>query len=669
MRLPFFRSNRRETEPAPSSEPPSASGETSGETEGPKPSSGSRTVSHAPAAAERTVPFPVDIVVENIPERLRGTEPLSEGSVAVIDLPGLEVLSQVSRGEVVFSLRSLLPLLPDGCLKKPLPKPLTDFVRLPLHEVVSRIPTDWLELRADQEILTPPGDLPDLFGEASSTSAAVEAPGSIEPSAAAASADLDRRGGPGPAVPEAIEDVPRAVGPPREALPARPPAPAVEIEGNVRIRLARLLDALPSGVLATDATGAIEGAELEFPLADILPQLARGEIVVSLRDVVNALPSDLRGEDARDIPVQPVPLPLDVVVGQVPSSCFAMSSDQVVIGLPGEHEIPVPFMEAAALPDAVEARPAEESAAPTAEQVPVEAEEMAAAFAVAPAEDDVGETGVAAPGRIAVVEPATEAPAEIEPSSIEPSAPLAAPTPVVPDLPPAPLDMSAWPKKESAAGLGRSIDGLDINRCGEGDLLDLPGIGPWLAERIMRYREERGPMRSLYQLLDVPGIGPRLFERITGLSATETGAPVQADLGRLLGLPPNRPARLREIGAACERLPGVDAAAFASRDGLVITGRVGEGLDLDRVAACAPMLLRRISRYTRQVGWGKVKAFSVLADPKSLTVFATRQLMLLVAHEPGALSAETIERLGNVAEAAERSCSRRLILEDRRPWQ
>jgi len=39
------------------------------------------------------------------------------------------------------------------------------------------------------------------------------------------------------------------------------------------------------------------------------------------------------------------------------------------------------------------------------------------------------------------------------------------------------------------------------------ELMELPGIGPVLARRIVAYREEHGPFASLEELLRVPGIG------------------------------------------------------------------------------------------------------------------------------------------------------------------
>jgi competence protein ComEA len=54
-----------------------------------------------------------------------------------------------------------------------------------------------------------------------------------------------------------------------------------------------------------------------------------------------------------------------------------------------------------------------------------------------------------------------------------------------------------------AAGAGK----VPINSAGEALLQELPGVGPVLAERILRHREEHGPFAVVEDLLDVPGIG------------------------------------------------------------------------------------------------------------------------------------------------------------------
>ena len=51
---------------------------------------------------------------------------------------------------------------------------------------------------------------------------------------------------------------------------------------------------------------------------------------------------------------------------------------------------------------------------------------------------------------------------------------------------------------------------VDLNRASRAELLQLPGVGPNLAERI----ESRRPFDSIDQVTEVPGIGPATLERL-----------------------------------------------------------------------------------------------------------------------------------------------------------
>lgn len=58
---------------------------------------------------------------------------------------------------------------------------------------------------------------------------------------------------------------------------------------------------------------------------------------------------------------------------------------------------------------------------------------------------------------------------------------------------------------------------LNLNTAGEAELDALPGIGPALAQRIVAWRTEHGPFRTIRDLGRVPGIGPRKLSEIEGL--------------------------------------------------------------------------------------------------------------------------------------------------------
>lgn len=55
---------------------------------------------------------------------------------------------------------------------------------------------------------------------------------------------------------------------------------------------------------------------------------------------------------------------------------------------------------------------------------------------------------------------------------------------------------------------------IDVDRASAEELERLPRIGPALARRIVRDRDEHGPFGSLTGLMRVKGIGPKLMQRI-----------------------------------------------------------------------------------------------------------------------------------------------------------
>jgi len=61
---------------------------------------------------------------------------------------------------------------------------------------------------------------------------------------------------------------------------------------------------------------------------------------------------------------------------------------------------------------------------------------------------------------------------------------------------------------------GFTFTRVDLNTATLEDLIQLPGIGPSLAERILEYRETHGPFHSVEDLLNVKGIGPAKLEQL-----------------------------------------------------------------------------------------------------------------------------------------------------------
>jgi competence protein ComEA len=74
---------------------------------------------------------------------------------------------------------------------------------------------------------------------------------------------------------------------------------------------------------------------------------------------------------------------------------------------------------------------------------------------------------------------------------------------------------SGWGNRPTDLATGRSpAYRIDLNRAGHAELLQLPGVGPQLAERIETYRRENGRFHSIDDLRHVHGIGPATLARL-----------------------------------------------------------------------------------------------------------------------------------------------------------
>jgi len=77
-------------------------------------------------------------------------------------------------------------------------------------------------------------------------------------------------------------------------------------------------------------------------------------------------------------------------------------------------------------------------------------------------------------------------------------------------------------QKKLRAGLDAVVEscvnqvGVHVNTAGRALLRYVSGVGPQLAERIVQFRAENGPLRSREELLKVPGLGPKAYQQCAG---------------------------------------------------------------------------------------------------------------------------------------------------------
>jgi competence protein ComEA len=127
---------------------------------------------------------------------------------------------------------------------------------------------------------------------------------------------------------------------------------------------------------------------------------------------------------------------------------------------------------------------------------------------------------------------------------------------------------------------------VDLNRARRSELLQLPGVGTSLAERIERFRVDRGAFRNVDELRLVSGIGPAMLARLrpwvcVGRDGEEQSEPLPASS---TSSAPKRIAEARRSSSQRE----------AALKGMVIDVNHATGEQLRQLPRIGPKLSQRI---------------------------------------------------------------------------
>lgn len=70
-------------------------------------------------------------------------------------------------------------------------------------------------------------------------------------------------------------------------------------------------------------------------------------------------------------------------------------------------------------------------------------------------------------------------------------------------------------QEEAGTGLVVGNGKIDVNRVTVKQLCYIPGVGETTAQKIVSYREENGPYKSMDDLLNIDGIGPKKLAELS----------------------------------------------------------------------------------------------------------------------------------------------------------
>jgi competence protein ComEA len=89
---------------------------------------------------------------------------------------------------------------------------------------------------------------------------------------------------------------------------------------------------------------------------------------------------------------------------------------------------------------------------------------------------------------------------------------------------------------------------LDVNRAARAELMQVPGVGPALADRLLAYRKVHGPFQNLEDLRRVPGVGPATWRRLRDHLCVEPPPPGTVVAVRDAHIKPPAPAKEKRTG-------------------------------------------------------------------------------------------------------------------------
>jgi competence protein ComEA len=143
---------------------------------------------------------------------------------------------------------------------------------------------------------------------------------------------------------------------------------------------------------------------------------------------------------------------------------------------------------------------------------------------------------------------------------------------------------------------------INLNAADRSQLMQIPGVGPAMADAILDHRQRHGRIETFEELEHLPGVGPKSIEKIRGWLTIGPGSPrtLLEPVEKLERKPTarNKSERLIDLNRASVeelvRLPGIGpklAAAIVTERGRQRFDRIE---DLTRVPGIGPKTLEKL---------------------------------------------------------------------------
>jgi competence ComEA-like helix-hairpin-helix protein len=189
------------------------------------------------------------------------------------------------------------------------------------------------------------------------------------------------------------------------------------------------------------------------------------------------------------------------------------------------------------------------------------------------------------------------------------------------------LKMLRWGTRptelEPGAGLGFRID---LNRADRAELLQLPGVGDSLAQKILDYRRNQGAFREVDDLGKVPGFGPARLERLRPWICVETEEDEDAEQPAVAHKPAQPPRKKNPAPAKA----GKDQKQAVGKKGASLKGKINvnwsPAAELQKLPHIGKVKAQRIIEERRK------HPFKSVEDLKRVSGIGVKTIELLRPH-------------------------------------
>ena len=406
-----------------------------------------------------------------------------------------------------------------------------------------------------------------------------------------------------------------------------------EDKGNtIRLPLSTVMRVFPEEYIVKEEVANIKPEDtVAVAIPNLLEQLATGRVALSVADLAFFVPTNLLVPSAFKDHDTKVSLPLGEVVKAINVETLKGNLSSKTRQYTALHAIKDPFAELFQQQPVTSASGISEQVISSKEPSSVETMQSVEESVVEKKEEEVAASVLSEPVQ-EVIQPQAEisvSPTKaVEESVVEKKEEevTASVSPVI-ERPPA---EEAPPSEEVAEY--EQLAGVEINSASVEQFMTLDGVERELAERIVAYRTEHGPFKSIFELCNVPRLSRRTFMLMTGMPYSEKRYHRRNKLASLLKISFAEAGNLKVIAEKISQGVGILGSVIADKDGFVLA-EYNCGSEAEKLAAMVPRIVKQIRDSIILWKPVEVDAVSISVSGQLLTLLACNVVNVCIVHK------------------------------------